>query len=171
MKVAAVSTVLLAASASAFAPATRLNAAVVSSQSPTSLGLFGGKKEGGGDKGPGMMDQLAMFKKAQEVASKKNELDKELQAIDTIGSAADGKVKVTVKYAPPQLPANPNPGYDVVAVDLDEDYLGEASAEDLSAALVDAIRDGETVSTKMVGEKYQELQADMAEMLQGMQQK
>ena len=37
------------------------------------LNLFGGKKEGG-DKGPGMMDQLNMFKKAQEMATKKKTL-------------------------------------------------------------------------------------------------
>eukprot|EP00567_Pseudictyota_dubia_P002429 CAMPEP_0197466908 /NCGR_PEP_ID=MMETSP1175-20131217/65295_1 /TAXON_ID=1003142 /ORGANISM="Triceratium dubium, Strain CCMP147" /LENGTH=169 /DNA_ID=CAMNT_0043002965 /DNA_START=62 /DNA_END=571 /DNA_ORIENTATION=- len=168
MKVSAVASLLLVASASAFAPSTRPNA--ISIETSTSLGLFGGKKEGGGGGGGGgMMDQLAMFKKAQEVAKKKNELDKELQAVDTIGSAADGNVKVTVKYVPPQLPANPNPGYDVVSVDIDESYLGEVSAEDLSAALVDAIRDGETQSTVMVAEKYQELQSDMTEMLQGMQ--
>jgi len=116
------------------------------------------------------MDQLAMFKKAQEVAQKKNELDKELAAMDTIGSAADGKVKITVKYVPAQLPSNPNPGYDVVAIDIDEEYLGEVSCEDLSSSLVEAIRNGEEKAAVLVAEKYQALQADLGEMLQGMQQ-
>ena len=36
-------------------------------QAKSSLNLFGGKKEGG-EKSPGLMDQMAMFKKAQEMA-------------------------------------------------------------------------------------------------------
>ena len=166
MKLSLVSSALLVASASAFSPSG------VTRSSSSALNLFGGGNKGeGGEAGkPGMMDQLAMFKKAQEVASKKGELDKEIQQMDIIGSGADDKIKVTVKYVPAQLPVNPNPGYDVVAVDIDEAYLGEVSSEDLSAALVDAIRDGETKATVLVAEKYQKLQADMAEMLQGMQQ-
>jgi len=160
-----VTALLLIASTSAFVPSTRTNAP---STSTTSLNLFGGKKEGG-EKGPGMMDQLAMFKKAQEVASKKNDLDKELSKTETIGLAADGKVKITIKYMPAALPANPNPSYDVLAIDINEEYLEETSGEDLSAALVDAIREGEEKSAVMVAEKYQELQADLGAMLQGMQ--
>ena len=164
MKLSFISSAILVASASAFAPDTN------GSVSSTKLYLFGGGGgKGEGESGPGMMDQLAMFKKAQEVASKKNDLDKELQKMDIIGEAADGKVKVTIKYIPAKLPVNPNPGYDVIKVDIDEDYLGGVSSEDLSAGLVEAIRAGETQSTVLVTEKYQELQNDMAEMLGGMQ--
>ena len=116
-----------------------------------------------------MMDQLAMFKKAQEVAKKKGDLDKELQQTDIVGAAADDKIKVTVKYIPAQLPANPNPGYDVVAIDIDEGYLADVACDDLNDALVEGIRAAETKATQMVAEKYQALQNDMAEMLQGMQ--
>lgn len=166
MKLSILSTALIISSASAFAPS--LNART----STTSLNLFGGKKGGdGGDKGGpmgGMMDQLAMFKKAQEIAKKKQDLDKEIAAMDIIGNAADGKVKVTVQYVPAQLPTNPSPGYDTTAIDIDEEYLKEVSCEDLGAALVDAIRDGETSANKVVAEKYQVLDAELSGILGGM---
>ena len=166
MKLSLCSAALLVASASAFSPSISR-----SSSSSSALHLFGGgnKGEGGAAKGPGMMDQLAMFKKAQEVAKKKADLDKELQQTDIVGAAADDKIKVTVKYVPAQLPVNPNPGYDVVAIDIDEGYLADVACDDLNEALVDGIRAAETKATEMVAEKYQALQNDMAEMLQGMQ--
>jgi len=116
----------------------------------------------------GMMDQLAMFKKAQEIAGKKQTLDKEIAEMDIIGSAADGKVKVTVQYVPAQMPQNPSPGYDATGVDIDEAYLSEVSSEDLSAALVDALRDGETRATQVVAEKYQSLDKELQAILGGM---
>lgn len=167
MKLSVISVALLASGASAFAPS--INART---SSTTSLNLFGGKKSGGdeGKGGPmgGMMDQLAMFKKAQEIAKKKNDLDKEIAQMDIIGSAADGKIKVTVQYVPAQLPANPSPGYDTTTIDIDEDYLSEVSCEDLGAALVDALRDGETAATKIVAEKYQSLDKELSGILGGM---
>ena len=168
MKLSILSTALVISCASAFAPSS-----VSRTTTATSLNLFGGKKEGGDDaKGGmgGMMDQLAMFKKAQELAKKKTELDKEIADMDIIGSAADGKVKITVQYVPAQLPVNPSPGYDAVNVDIDEDYLNEVSSEDLSAALVEAIRSGEAKANELVAEKYKTLEADMAGMLGGLQQ-
>lgn len=172
MKLSICSAALLVASASAFSPSISRSAAQTSSSS-SALHLFGGgnKGEGGEAKGPGMMDQLAMFKKAQEVAKKKADLDKELQQTDIVGAAAEDKIKVTVKYMPAQLPVNPNPGYDVVAIDIDEGYLADAACDDLNEALVEGIRAAETKATEMVAEKYQALQNDMAEMLQGMQAK
>ncbi|GFH45058.1 hypothetical protein CTEN210_01532 [Chaetoceros tenuissimus] len=167
MKLSVISVALLASGASAFAPS--INART---SSTTSLNLFGGKKSGGdeGKGGPmgGMMDQLAMFKKAQEIAKKKNDLDKEIAQMDIIGSAADGKIKVTVQYVPAQLPANPSPGYDATKIDIDEDYLSEVSCEDLNAALVEALRDGETAATKVVAEKYQSLDKELSGILGGM---
>jgi DNA-binding protein YbaB len=115
-----------------------------------------------------MMDQLAMFKKAQEIASKKNELDKELAAENIVGTAADGKIKITVQYVPPQLPMNPTPGYEAKAVDIDEAYLNEVSSEELSAALVEAIRNGEKAAMERVAEKYKSLEEDMKGILGGM---
>eukprot|EP00558_Chaetoceros_sp_UNC1202_P007228 CAMPEP_0197247488 /NCGR_PEP_ID=MMETSP1429-20130617/29226_1 /TAXON_ID=49237 /ORGANISM="Chaetoceros sp., Strain UNC1202" /LENGTH=173 /DNA_ID=CAMNT_0042708405 /DNA_START=69 /DNA_END=590 /DNA_ORIENTATION=- len=165
MKLSILSTVLLISSASAFAPS--INSSPASS---TSLNLFGGKKEGGEGGGMGgMMDQLAMFKKAQEIAKKKADLDKDIAAMDIIGSAADGKIKVTVQYVPAQLPVNPSPGYDTTSIDIDEEYLAGVSSEDLSAALVDALRDGETSATKIVAEKYQSLDKELSGIMAGMQ--
>ncbi len=163
MKLCIVSTALLISGANAFAPA--LNARTTS----TSLNLFGGKKEGGDGGGMGgMMDQLAMFKKAQEIAKKKQDLDKQIADMEIIGSAADGNIKVTVQYVPAQLPANPSPGYDAVAIDIDEEYLNEVSCEDLGLALVDALRNGEESATKVVAEKYQSLDKELSGMLGGM---
>jgi len=168
MKLSICSAALLVASASAFSPSASRSAQTSSSAS--ALHLFGGGNKGGEEgKAPGMMDQLAMFKKAQEMASKKANLDKELQQVDIVGAAADDKIKVTVKYVPAQLPQNPNPGYDVVAIDIDEGYLGDVACDDLNVALVEGIRAAETKASEMVAEKYQALQEDMAAMLQGMQ--
>ena len=158
----------------AFAPTPTKS--LITTTTTTSLNLFGGKKaspDSGNKNNPmgGMMDQLAMFKKAQEIAKKKNDLDKEIAAMDIIGSAADEKIKVTVQYVPAQLPVNPSPGYDAVKVDIDEDYLNGVSCEDLSAALVDAIRSGEAKANEVVAEKYKSLEAEMAEILGGLQQK
>lgn len=152
----------LIASTQAFAPS------LSSQKTSTTLNLFGGKKkdgEGGNNPMGGMMDQLAMFKKAQEIAKKKQDLDKEIADMDIIGSAADGNIKITVQYVPAQLPVNPSPGYDAVKIDIDEAYLNEVSSEDLSAALVEAIRSGETKANEVVAEKYKSLEAEMAGML------
>lgn len=111
------------------------------------------------------MDQLAMFKKAQEIAKKKQELDSEIAEMDIIGTAADGNIKVTIQYVPAQLPVNPSPGYDATKIDIDEDYLGDVSSEDLSAALVEAIRSGETKANEVVAEKYKSLEAEMSGIL------
>ena len=162
MKLSLLSTALFISSASAFAPS-------FSRTTSTSLNLFGGKKEGGDDKGAmgGMMDQLAMFKKAQEIAKKKQDLDKEIAEMEIIGSAADGKIKVTVQYIPAQLPTNPSPGYDAVAIDIDEEYLNDVASADLSAALVEALRSGEECATKIVAEKYQTLDKELSGILGG----
>ena len=179
MKLSICTSALLVASATAFSPSSVGRSAACSTAaavaaSSSALHLFGGGNKGDGEAkglGGGMMDQLAMFKKAQEVASKKAELDKELQQTDIVGLAAEDKIKVTVKYIPAQLPANPNPGYDVVAIDIDEGYLADVACEDLNEALVEGIRAAETKATQMVAEKYQALQDDMQQMLAGMQQK
>jgi DNA-binding protein YbaB len=164
MKLSILSAALLISGANAFAPSSsgRISSAP--------LNLFGGKKEsgdGGGGMG-GMMDQLAMFKKAQEIAKKKQDLDKQIAEMEIIGSAADGNIKVTVQYVPAQLPANPSPGYDAVAIDIDDAYLADVSSEDLGAALVEAIRSGEESATKVVAEKYQSLDKELSGMLGGM---
>jgi DNA-binding protein YbaB len=168
MKLSLLSTTLLISSIQAFTPTFSPRT------SSTHLNLFGGKKEGGdsssggGGGMGGMMDQLAMFKRAQEIASKKNDLDKEIAEMEIIGSAADGSVKVTVQYIPAQMPTNPSPGYDAVNVDIEESYLEGASCEELGEALVNAIRDGETAATKVVGEKYKVLEEEMQAMMGGL---
>eukprot|EP01083_Nonionella_stella_P052205 138593_1 len=174
-KLATIATILFTAtSATAFStsrPGVTNNHVVQTSS--TSLNLFGSKPKDpdapeGQQQQPGMMDQLAMFKKAQELAQKKNQLDKELAEEKITGTAADGKIEIEIKYIPPQLPANPTPGYEASGVSIDEAYLGEVSAEDLSSALVEAIRDGEQRATERVGEKYKSLEEDMKNIMGGM---
>ena len=52
-------------------------------------------------------------------------MDKYLSKTETIGVAADTKVKITIKYVPTKLPANPNPSYGVSSIDINEAYLEE----------------------------------------------
>uniref|UniRef100_A0A7S2XNJ3 Nascent polypeptide-associated complex subunit alpha-like UBA domain-containing protein n=1 Tax=Attheya septentrionalis TaxID=420275 RepID=A0A7S2XNJ3_9STRA len=165
MKLSIISSVLfLTAGASAFAPVSQ------QSRTATSLNLFGGKKGAdGAPKAPGMMDQLGMLKKAQEIASKKQKLDQELKVLEFAGTGADGKVTATVVYAPGTNPMNPLPSYDLKAIDIDEAYLESASVEDLSAAVKAAIQSGEEATIKAVNEKMMVLQEDLAGMMGGLQ--
>ena len=149
---------IFACTAAAFSPQP------VGRTSSSSLNLFGG---GGEKKGPGMMDQLAMFKKAQEVAQKKAALDKELQAEDFKGTAADGKVTAHFKYVPIKNPMDPNPDYEMVKLEMDDDFFEESSAEDISAALKEAYTDGVEACNKAVMEKYQSLTAELGEVFGG----
>ena len=109
-----------------------------------------------------------MFKKAQEIATKKKKLDDELAQETITGSAADGNIEITVKYIPPQLPTNPTPGYEASAVNINEEYLESVACEELSEMIVEAIRDGESKATARVGEKYNELEDDMKGIMGGM---
>ena len=108
-----------------------------------------------------------MFKKAQELAQKKNNLDKELAKEKIIGTAADGNIEITIQYVPPQLPISPSPGYEATDVNINEEYLKDVTAEDLSASLVEAIRNGEQRATEIVGEKYKVLEEDMKAIMGG----
>jgi DNA-binding protein YbaB len=157
MKFSALSLLLTLGTASAFAPQP------VSTQHSTKLNLFGGgKKDGGGKKpAPGMMDQLAMFKKAQEMATKKNKLDVELAEMDFEGVAADGKVKATFKFVPIKNPMDPNPDYEATSFEFDDEWYEAASPEELSTAIKESINDGIEKTNAAVTEKYQTLQGDL----------
>ncbi|MEM7675421.1 MAG: hypothetical protein AAF449_05395, partial [Myxococcota bacterium] len=62
----------LAIGATAFSPSP-------AARQTSQLNLFGGgggaKPDAGGNQQPGMMQQMAMFKKAQEIAQKKKEIE------------------------------------------------------------------------------------------------
>ena len=150
-------TSFLASQASGFAPTSSTQ------PSSTALHLFGGgnKSGGGAAKGPGMMDQLAMFKKAQEMAQKKKELDAELAKMDFAGSSANGQVTVNFKYSPNNNPMDPNPDYEPQSFQFDDAFFESASPEDLSAAIKEAIESGIESTNKAVAEKYAVLQADL----------
>lgn len=111
--------------------------------------------------GGGMMDQMKMFQKAQEIAKKKNNIDKDIANMDMIGSSVDGKIKVTVKYTAAKIPVTPQASYDIVNVDIDDVYFNEASAEDLSANIVEAVKAGQQVAAETVMKEYQSLQEDI----------
>merc|ERR1712194_374901 len=129
--------------------------------SPSQLGLFGGGSKEGGDGKAGMMDQLAMFKKAQEMAKKKNDLDKELASETFAGSGADGKVTAQCKFAPSKNPMDPQPDYQAAGFEFDEEWYEAASPEELGAAVTEAYRDGIEVTNVAVQEKYKLLEADI----------
>ena len=108
-----------------------------------------------------MMNQLAMFKKAQEVAQKKKKLDEELMAETFEAQAADGKVKATFKYVPVANPMDPNPDYEAVSFSFDDEYFESVSPEELGKACTEAVGAGITVINEAVAEKYQVLQKDL----------
>ena len=159
MKICILSLLLTLNATIAFSPR------VASTQTTTSqLNLFGGgAKKDGAPKQPGMMDQLAMLKKAQEMASKKSKLDQELSAMDFEGSAADGKVKATFKYIPSRNPMDPTPEYDAIKFEFDDAWYEAASTDDLNAAVKETIKNGIDAVNKGVEEKYEVLRGDIAE--------
>jgi DNA-binding protein YbaB len=165
MQISTVSLLLVLSAASAFAPVH------TSTQHATQLNLFGGGNKAGSEKkgpGGGMMDQLAMFKKAQELATKKNKLDLELAEMDFEGTGADGKVKVDFKFVPIKNPMDPNPDYEAVSFEFDDEWYEGVSPEDLSAAVKEAIDSGIEATNKAAMEKYQSLQGDLMGAFQQM---
>ena len=165
MKVKVFSTALLLSGANAFAPSFVSKSAVAQS-TVTKLNLFGGKKDKKEGGGPGMMDQLAMLKKAQEIASKKMAIDKELAAMEHVGTAADGKVTIVVKYIAP-APMQ-QPGYEPASVKIDEEWMNSVSTEDLNSALSEAMLAGLRKATENTAEKMQVLTAELGEVMGAM---
>lgn len=142
--------------------------------SASSLNLFGGANKGGGNgaaKEPGMMERLAMIQKAQQMAQKKKTLDEELAKEVFEGVSADGKVKINIKFIPPTSPMDPSPDYAATAVDVDDTYFAETSAEDLSMAFKQAYVKGVETTNSAIAMKYQVLQQDMMEAMEGMKPK
>jgi DNA-binding protein YbaB len=134
----------------------------------TSLNLFGGGgNKDKGNSGPGMMDQLAMFKKAQEIATKKRKLDEDLQKMVFTGTSSNNHVTVTMKYVPVINPMDPNPEYESTKFDFDDDYYNAVSTDDLAKDIQDAIANGIEATNKVVAEKYSTLQSDLMEALGG----
>lgn len=136
----------------------------------TSLDLFGGggnKDKATGNSGPGMMDQLAMFKKAQEIASKKKKLDEELQKLEFTGKSPNNHVTVTIKYIPVTNPMDPNPEYEPTKFHFDDEYYNTVSTDDLAKDIQDAIFNGIEATNKEVAEKYTSLQSLLMEALGG----
>ncbi len=160
MKFLALSFLWTLGSISAFTPQP---ASTQHSATSSQLHLFGGgAKKDGEKKGPGMLDQLAMLKKAQEMAQKKNKLDQELAAVDFEGSSADGNVKAVFKYIPSKNPMDPTPEYDAVSFEFNDEWFEGASTEDLGTAVKEAIMDGITAVNQGVELKYEVLKGDIA---------
>lgn len=164
MKISVLAFACVASTAVAFAPSP------MASQSATALNLFGGKKEGGGEApGPmgGMMDQLAMFKKAQEIAAKKGEIEKELKLINFEGKSENGKVEVTMKYLPSGNPMDPQPEFEVQGFDFDGEWFEGAAPDEISTASTEAYR--AAVQATMTGseEKFKALAEDLQAMMGG----
>lgn len=110
-----------------------------------------------------MMDQLAMFKKAQEMAQKKQKLDEELKKMEFSGTGADGKVTGTFKYVPISNPMDPNPDYECTGFTFDQAYFDAATPEELSEAVKAVIFSGIASTNAAVAEKYAVLQEDLME--------
>lgn len=175
MKLSVIVSVLLVSQASAFTASscssqyTLTPASKQSSSGPNivALNLFGGGNKDGDKKGPGMMDQLAMFKKAQEMATKKKKMDEDLQKMSFEGVSTDGKVKGIFKFVAITNPMDPNPDYEAVSFDFDDAYFEAASPAELAASAKSAIESGIEKTNMAVAEKYATLQADLMEALGG----
>jgi DNA-binding protein YbaB len=127
----------------------------------TALHLFG-SGEKSGNKQPGMMDQLAMFKKAQEVATKKKGIDMELQQMDFVGVGGDGDgVTVAMKYMPTSNPMDPNPEYEAIRIEFKEEFFQSSAPEVIAEGVTSAIANGIEEVNKAVTEKYAALQSDL----------
>lgn len=134
----------------------------------TALNLFGGKKEGGDNSGGpvgGMMNQLAMFKKAQEIAAKKQAIEKELQLLSFDGSSSNGKVSASMKYLPSPNPMDPQPEFEVQGLTFDDDWFAQAAPEQIASAITEAYR--AAVQATMLGseEKFKVLAEDLKAMM------
>lgn len=168
MKISVLAFACLASTASAFSPSPMASR----SSNTAALNLFGGKKDGaapGGDKGGmgGMMDQLNMFKKAQEIATKKKAIEEELQLLSFEGKSENEKVTVSMKYLPSSNPMDPQPEFEVQGFSFDDEWFESADTAQLSEAIADAYRAG--ISATMLGseEKFKTLAADLQAMMGG----
>jgi hypothetical protein len=101
------------------------------------------------------------------MAQKKQKLDAELQQEVFIGEAADGKVKVSLKFVPVKNPMDPNPDYDPAGFEFDDAWYEAASPEEISAAATECLIDGIRKTNLKVAEKYAVLQTDLMEALGG----
>jgi hypothetical protein len=132
----------------------------------TAINLFGsgagsGKSNSGEKKQPGMMDQLAMLKKAQEMAQKKQKIDEELKKMTFQGSSSNGKVIVTMSFVPTNNPMDPNPDYEATNFTFDETFYAESTPEQIAEACKEAWADGIANTNVVIAEKYNVLSGDL----------
>jgi DNA-binding protein YbaB len=156
--------VLALGSANAFAPVASHPKSTISTFTSQQLHLFGGGNkggDGGAKKGPGMMDQLSMFKRAAEMAQKKQKLDTELAAETFEGVGADGKVKALCKFVPSKNPMDPQPEFETTSFEFDDKWYENATPEELSAAVMEALKDGTEKTSLAMAEKYKALEEDL----------
>ena len=113
----------------------------------------------------GMMNQLAMFKKAQEIASKKQAIEKELQLLSFDGTSSNGKVTASMKYLASPNPMDPQPEFEVQGFTFDDDWYAQAATEQIALAVTEAYR--AAVQATMLGseEKFKVLAEDLKAMM------
>merc|ERR1712137_954811 len=99
------------------------------------------------------------------MAQKKNKIDDELKQMEFSGEGADGKVTAKFKYVPVQNPMDPNPDYEAVSFEFDDEYFESASPEEISTAVKDCVLSGIEDTNKAVAEKYAALQEIFAEVM------
>ena len=100
--------------------------------------------------GLGKMKELAeAIKKAQQVQERAKNLQEELDAMEVVGEAGDGKVKVTMS-------GNQEPR----KVEISPDALAEG-AEALSELVMVAMRNAYSSSTNTMRDRMEELTGDL----------
>ena len=90
------------------------------------------------------------FKQSQELGKKTNALLQDLSSTTIEGSAAKGKIKVTVDGQQKPL-----------GVDIDDEYFDTCRVEDLTEALAAAMQDAHEKSTKMMQDRMTGLYVEL----------
>jgi len=90
------------------------------------------------------------FKQSQELGKKTNTLLQDLSSTTVEGSAAKGKIKVTVDGQ--QRP---------MGVEIDDDYFDTCRVEDLTEALAVAMQDAHEKSTKIMQDRMTGLYVEL----------
>eukprot|EP00546_Thalassionema_frauenfeldii_P011421 CAMPEP_0178920170 /NCGR_PEP_ID=MMETSP0786-20121207/14855_1 /TAXON_ID=186022 /ORGANISM="Thalassionema frauenfeldii, Strain CCMP 1798" /LENGTH=185 /DNA_ID=CAMNT_0020594205 /DNA_START=76 /DNA_END=633 /DNA_ORIENTATION=- len=166
MKLFAVSLAYLASVSYAFCPLQ-----TPTPQANSALNLFGGKKDGEAKDdagGPGgLLGNLAMLKKAQEIQQKKAAIEKELGEMVFSGKSENEKVTANLKYIASKNPMDPQPEYGVDSFDFDDDWYNDAAPDDLSSGILEAYRAGIMVCQEESQTKFETIAKDVQAMFQG----
>lgn len=98
----------------------------------------------------GMVDSMENLKRAQRAGKMTSRLVRELSSTNVEGTAADGKVRVTMDCQ--QRP---------ISVNIDEAYVGDVDVADLCSSVTNAMTDAHAKSLDRMDEKMKSFYAEL----------